>query len=57
MAPDRQGPYESHPHDNETGHAGHCARHLAEVRARETRTPMVTLRQRPPCSVVRRSTA
>lgn len=33
-----RGPFESHPDDNESGHATDCARHLADVRAWQTRT-------------------
>lgn len=32
------GPYESHPADNETGHAENCARHATDVAAWKRRT-------------------
>ncbi|ALE82468.1 hypothetical protein [Pseudonocardia sp. HH130629-09] len=33
-----RGPYESHPDDNETGHASDCTRHIAAIAAWKTRT-------------------
>ncbi|MCE3551345.1 hypothetical protein LWC33_07750 [Pseudonocardia sp. RS11V-5] len=33
-----RGPFESHPVDNESGHAADCARHVADVRAWRERT-------------------
>ncbi|GAA4544182.1 hypothetical protein [Pseudonocardia xishanensis] len=33
-----RGPFESHPVDNESGHADDCARHLADVQAWRERT-------------------